>query len=278
MMAGKSIPRRHRALRVFFPSLILAALALAAGGSQPAPLSFEVKGVKFRMLPVPAGSFTMGSPPSELSRGRSEVLHPVSFSRAFYLAEHEMTQELFQAITGTNAAMIKGPRLPVELVSWDEAMECCRKLTRLTGTAFTLPTEAQWEYACRAGTSTPFSFGHDLDSKNANFDGEAPYGLGAAGPSRGQVIPVGSFRPNAWGFYDMHGNVWEWCLDWYGKYPYQAVTDPQGPEAGVLRVYRGGSWLGSGANCRSAVRNSSEPQDKILGVGFRLACPAPTAN
>ena len=134
-----------------------------------------------------------------------------------------------------------------------------------------MPTEAEWEYACRAGTTTAFCYGNDLDSSMANFDGDYPYGNGRKGQDRKTTVKVGSFRPNAWRLYDMHGNVWEWCQDWYGEYRGGAVTDPQSPGAGSVRVSRGGGWDYGARLCRSANRSGDSPGGRIYDLGFRLA-------
>jgi formylglycine-generating enzyme required for sulfatase activity len=139
---------------------------------------------------------------------------------------------------------------------------------------YRLPTEAQWEYACRAGTGTPFSTGNNITTSQANYDGRGPYNNNAKGENRGKTTPVGrSFAPNAWGLYDMHGNVWEWCWDWYGSYSSGAQTDPGGAVSGYSRVIRGGSWDNYGQYLRSAYRNFDYPYGRSYVIGFRLVCP-----
>jgi formylglycine-generating enzyme required for sulfatase activity len=156
---------------------------------------------------------------------------------------------------------------PVIHVSWNDAKAFadwigCR-----------LPTEAEWEYACRAGSTTPFNTGENLTTSQANYHGDYPYDNYPKGEYRGKALPVGSFSPNAWGLYDMHGNVWEWCLDWYGDYPKFSETNPNGPKMGEFRVSRGGSWTADAQFCRSAFRNNTSPEARVMNRGFRLVSP-----
>ena len=178
---------------------------------------------------------------------------------------------------GTNPSKFKGADLPVETVSWDDVTSFCAKLTererragRLPeGYAYQLPTEAHWEYACRAGTKTAFSFGDSLSSLQANFDGNYPYGGAPKGTYLEKTVAVGTYPANAWGFHDMHGNVWEWCRDWYGNYPSGSVSDPIGPASGSNRADRGGSWLNGGHFLRSAERHDDTPGYRFSDLGFR---------
>ena len=177
---------------------------------------------------------------------------------------------------GDNPSNFSGKDLPVEKVSWEDAMAFCRKVNQMDsnkprGYVYSLPTEAQWEYACRAGTTTATAFGDSLSSREANFDGDYPYGGASKGPGLKRTTAVGSYRPNAWGFYDMHGNVYEWCHDRYGDYPGGSVTDPFGPSSGTYRVRRGGSWLDIGKLCRSALRFRFSPGFRDDYLGFRLS-------
>jgi formylglycine-generating enzyme required for sulfatase activity len=203
----------------------------------------------------------------------------VTISKGFWMSKYEMTQEEYMAVMGTNPSYFKGEaRKPVEQVSWDDATNYCAKLTarkREAGTlpagyAYRLPNEAEWEYACRAGTTTATAYGDSLSSTQANFNGDYPYVVITKGPNLRATTKVGSYAPNAWGLYDMHGNVWEWCLDWYsGALPGGNVTDPRGPNAGAGRVHRGGSWIGGGWYCRSANRYDGWPDGDYSRLGFR---------
>ena len=230
---------------------------------------FTVPDLSMEMLWCPPGTFTMGSPESEVGRDDDKTLHAVTLTHGFWLGKHEVTQAQWQSIMGTTPSKFKGPNLPVETVSWDEAVSFCKKLTerekkagRLpAGLAYALPTEAQWEYACRAGTRTAYSFGNAITEKQANFKG--------TNDNIKKTTPVGSYGPNAWGFHDMHGNVWEWCSDWYGGYPKGAMTDPTGPAVGSLRVIRGGSWFIDARYLRSAFRSWCGPVFRFNFLGFR---------
>jgi len=217
----------------------------------------------------------MGSPEGEKNRQDNETQHEVTLTKGFYLGKHEVTQAQWEKVMGTNPSKLKGATLPVEQVSWDDAMQFCQKLTQLEkeagrmpeGYTYTLPTEAQWEYACRAGTKTAYSFGDVITPKQAN------YYLGD-----GNTTPVGTYPANAWGFHDMHGNVLEWCLDWYGSYPSVSVSDPVGPSVGSTRVDRGGSWDSLARDMRSANRSRNTPVYRISILGFRLSLQTATAK
>jgi len=229
------------------------------------------------LLYVKPGEFFMGSPKSEEDRNTDEVQHKVILTQGFWMAKYEVTQAGYEAVMGSNPSVRKDPLAPVEWVSWIDAMGFCEKLTELErranlipeGWEYTLPTEAQWEYACRAGTTTPFSFGRVLDGARANCDGQYPYGTSVNGPFLGQTAAVGRYGENPWGLYDMHGNVNEWCLDWYGEYPGDAVTDPTGPKKAASRIIRGGSWSNDAWYCRSALRRGGLPDYRDLDLGFR---------
>lgn len=204
----------------------------------------------------------------------------VSLTRGFWMARHEVTQAQYEEIMQQDPSHFQGlgPDAPVERVDWFAAVEFCGRLTererdagRLPeGYFFTLPTEAQWEYACRAGTQTAFAFGDQLGARAANFNGNFPYGRAPRGEFRQQPLPVGSFAPNAFGLFDMHGNVREWCLDWYGRYPEENLEDPRGPLTGDRRVVRGGSWFDSARFCRSGHRLHQEPYFRSDTLGFRV--------
>ena len=234
--------------------------------------TFSIKGASFKMVRIPAGEFTMGSPPTEPQRGSDERQHPVRLS-GYWIGETEVTQALWDAVMGSNPSNFKGcDDCPVESVSWDDAQAFIRKLNKAAGgKRFRLPTEAEWEYAARAGTTTAFAFGDCLSTDQANYNGNYPLTGCPKGRYRQNPTAVKSFTPNAWGLYDMHGNVWEWCQDWYGDYPSGSVTDPKGPSSGSSRVLRGGGWSNDAQYCRSAFRSRYTPGNRSYYLGFRLA-------
>jgi formylglycine-generating enzyme required for sulfatase activity len=229
---------------------------------------FAIADLSMDMLWVKPGTFEMGSPSSEKDRDDRETLHSVTLTKGFYLGKHEVTQSQWEKVMGSNPSHFKGGDRPVEKVSWTDVTSFCNKLTASERTAgrlpagmtYQLPTEAQWEYACRAGTKTSFSFGDSLTSGQANISG---------GP--GETTAVGKYPGNSWGFHDMHGNVWEWCADRYGIYPTVAATDPVGPADGSDRVGRGGSWTDTALNARSAIRYRCGPANSYGTLGFRLS-------
>ncbi len=219
-------------------------------------------------------SFRMGSPEDEVGRFSSETQHPVILTQGYWLAETACTQELWQAVMRENPSHFKGEQLPVESVSWEGVQNFLKKLNNShSQLQLRLPTEAEWENACRAGTEAAFHFEGEITLDKVNYRGTWEYessdewGEGALQ----QTAAVKSYAPNAWGLYEMHGNVWEWCQDWYGEYPSELAIDPQGPETGVYRVLRGGSWFSYGGYCRSAYRNSYGPSHRYYYIGFRLA-------
>lgn len=235
-------------------------------------------GVKLELVLIPAGEFLMGSPDLEADRLSQEgPQHRVKISKPFYMGKYEVTQAQWQAVMGSNPSSFKGDsNLPVESVSWEDCQEFCRKLSQKTGQPIRLPTEAEWEYACRAGTTTPFSFGNTIATSQANYDGRASYGSGSKGEYRERTTRVGSFAPNAWGLFDMHGNVWEWCQDCYGSYPLGTVTDPSGDSArSPFRVLRGGSWLNHPRHCRSAYCHCYSSSGRGNNFGIRVASGTP---
>ena len=218
----------------------------------------------------PPGTFLMGSPTSEESRSEDETQHRVTLTRGFYLGIHPVTQAQWQAVMGNNPSHFNGDNRPVEGVSWDDCQAFCAKLSQLMGKRFRLPTEAEWEYACRAGTTTPFSFGATISTDQANYDGNSIYGRDKQGVYRRQTTPVVSFPPNAWGLFDMHGNVWEWCADWFGAYQQGDNNDPQGVNNGSVRLLRGGTWNNNPSKCRSATRYKTGPTSRFRNVGCRV--------
>ncbi len=233
----------------------------------------SVGGVSQRFRWIALGRFLMGSPPDEPERFDDEVQHEVTLSRGFWLADTAYTQAFWQAVTGTNPSHFRDdPRHPVEQVSWNDVQAFIAELgCRLPGLPVRLPTEAEWEYACRAGTTTPFSFGDNITPELVNYDGNFPYAGGEKGWYRQETVPVASLPANPWGLYEMHGNVWEWCADGYADYPNTLQTDPQGPQTGGDRVLRGGSWNSYGGSVRSANRSGDEPAYRSGIIGFRLA-------
>jgi len=213
---------------------------------------------------IPAGEFQMGSPDSDSTADSDEKpQHRVRITKPFYLGVTEVTQEQYQRVMGSNPSNFKGAQLPVESVSWEDAVAFCRKLSDKEGRTYRLPTEAEWEYSCRAGSNTKWAFGDD-ESSLKNY---AWYSDNATSTTH----PVGEKRPNAWGLYDMHGNVWEWCSDDKRDYASTTVDDPTGGTAGSIRVFRGGGWSGSARHCRSADRRRSTPDDRSRSLGCRLA-------
>jgi formylglycine-generating enzyme required for sulfatase activity len=211
--------------------------------------------VTMKLVLVPAGTFMLGEEKDQ---------HEVTLSKPFYMGVTDVTQAQYEAVIGTNPSQFKGPTNPVEMVSWTDATEFCKKLSEKARQAVRLPTEAEWEYACRAGAKTPFCFG-DAD------EGLGDYAWYSANSDQ-KTHPVGQKKPNAWGLYDVHGNLWQWCADWYGDYPKGAVTDPQGAASGSRRVLRGGCWFSSPEHCRAAYRVSIDPGSRLssYGYGFRV--------
>jgi uncharacterized protein (TIGR02996 family) len=207
--------------------------------------------VELELVLVPPGHFRMGSPGHEKGRDRSEgPCHRVKLTRGFWMGVYPVTQAQWQAVLGRNRSRFRGDERPVDNVSWLDALEFCRRLGERTGLDFRLPTEAEWEYACRAGTSTPYHSGEDLLAlKQVGWCNFAEQCRTAT-----ETKPVGRYRPNAFGLKDMHGNVWEWCSDWFGPYSAEDAVDPTGPATGSGRVVRGGSWYFAPRICRSAYR------------------------
>ena len=222
-------------------------------------------GGKLELVLIPAGEFVMGSPDSEQGRDSDEgPTHKVRISGPFYLGKTEVTQAQWQAVMDKNPSKFKGSAdLPVEHVLWDDAQEFCRKLSQRVGREIRLPTEAEWEYACRAGTTTAYSFGSDPSRL-----GEYAWYTENSG---GQTHPVGRKTANPWGLYDMHGNVMEWCADWKKRYFSGARTDTVGPGSGAANVLRGGSWYDDASRLRSAKRYGTAPGYHCSVIGFRVA-------
>ena len=217
--------------------------------------------VKLEQMLISAGKFVMGSPVSLFEPSDGETQHEVTLTKPFYLGKYAVTQEQYEAVMGNNPSTIKGTTLPVTNISWDDCQEFIKKLNAKTHGGFRLPTEGEWEFACRAGTITAYSFGDEITPKKANYRDS----------KIGEPVAVGSYKPNAFGLYDMHGNVWEWCEDWFGDYPTGAVADPVGPAEGKDRILRGGSYTSDVSTARSYYRLTGLPTFRINFAGFRLA-------
>ncbi|MDA7492640.1 formylglycine-generating enzyme family protein [bacterium] len=261
-------------VNLFKSAVVCVAIAVMCGCDQgqptapvPLPESATSIGMEFKL--IPAGTFIMGE---------GDQAHEVTLTKPFWMGVHEVTQAQYEQVMGVNPSKYKGADNPVETVSWEDAVEFCRKLSELpaekeAGNVYRLPTEAEWEYACRAGTNTKYSFGND----ESDLSGHGWYDQAANGDKH---HPVGSKQPNAWGLYDMHGNVWEWCQDWKEDYPEGAVTDPSGPTLTMMqvspsgpwyRVIRGGSWVNTAEYCRSATRFGGNLSYSVNGLGFRVS-------
>ena len=264
----------QRPLSIFF--LIAGVIFLSFAEHLHAQPPKEItNSIGMKLLLIPKGTFMMGSPESEQGRNVDETQHEVTISKDYYLGVYEITQAQYEKVMGKNPSLFQGAivgnenaDLPVDNVSWDDVVEFCKKLSDLpeekkAGRMYRLPTEAEWEYACRAGSKTASSFDDE--------EGLLPeYGWFSRNSSR-RTHTVGLLEPNAWGLHDMHGNVWEWCSDWYEEYPKGAVSDPTGPKEGSDRVIRGGSWDYEAAHCRSANRNGRDPSFRFDYYGFRVA-------
>jgi len=217
-------------------------------------------GIKLEMVLIPAGKFVMGS---EMGHSDDETQHEVTLTNPYYMGKYVVTQEQWEALMGDNPSETIGAKLPVTDVSWEDCKKFIKKLNGITKGKFRLPTESEWEYACRAGTSTAFSFGDEITPKDANYEGS----------KIGQPVEVGSYMPNAFGLYDMHGNIYEWCEDWYGDYPEGSVKDPKGPAKSEKRVMRGGNFKKDGSYFElcSSSRDKCDPIWRCEAAGLRLA-------
>lgn len=288
-------PGRKPRLPRRLPQTFLAAflfLAFAGTGRAESPAVWRTPGIP-RMISIPAGNFRMGSPENEPAGKVDEIRHDVVLTQSFQFAATEVTQALWQQVSGTNPGYFAPcDSCPVENVTWFDAVRFCNDLSLLEGlepayeidgekvdwrresTGFRLPTEAEWEHACRAHSVTPFAFGACLTTDQANFNGYHTLRGCPTGMNRGEAIEVGRFPPNGWGLLDMHGNVAEWCWDVYGDYPSTRCVDPIGPPPGPAesrRVFRGGSFLNYLPKCRSAAREALDPARRVDVIGLRLA-------
>ena len=221
-------------------------------------------GAEMEMIYCALGSFIMGSPEDEELRAADENQHKVTLTKGFWLGKYPVTQVQWNSVMGSNPSWFGGDDNPVDSVSWKDCKEFIAKINSQSNLNARFPTEAEWEYACRAGSEGVYSGIGDLDEMGwygGNCDEE-------------ETHPVGELEPNDWGFCDMHGNVWEWCADWYGSYPTKAVTDPKGPASGDDRVLRGGGCSSNACACRSAYRNFRDSDYGDFYYGFRLCCSA----
>ncbi len=238
-------------------------------------------GITLEMVLIPAGSFEMGSPLGEKDRDKNEgPQHKVNVP-TFLMGKFAVTQEQYKQVMGNNPSGFQGDKRPVERVFWNSAIEFCQKLSQKTGHKYRLPSEAEWEYACRAGTTTPFYCGETITTDLANYDGTEPYGSEPKGKSRGQTTDVGSFPANSFGLYDMHGNVWEWCQDtWHDSYNGVPTNGSEwvNNKDNQERLLRGGSWYSLPAYCRSACRNNYYPDYVNADYGFRVVCAGVAAR
>ena len=252
-----------RILGIAMVLCMVSALPVVVGCSSGKDLVVVLgKDVNLEMVLISAGKFKMGSPVSEKDRRDSETQHEVTLTKSFYLGKYEITQDQWEMVMSNNPSEIKGVKLPVTNISWEDCKEFIKKLNAKTGGNYRLPTSTEWEYACRAGSTTAYSLGATITPFDVNF-------------SRSKIdkpVKVGSYKPNAFGLYDMHGNVWEWCEDWLGDYSSQTVTDPKGPATGKFRVLRGGSYEALESYARSANRaRDSLPTLRGHAAGIRLA-------
>jgi formylglycine-generating enzyme required for sulfatase activity len=293
---------------------LLSFLLFSQVGCQPAPPKKLTNSTGMKLTYIPPGSFTMGAAPGEPGAKPAEKQHKVTLSKGFYMGIYEVTQDQYLRIMGKNPSIFHGDMLlknkkiaatlepgvighnhPVDHVTWDDAVEFCKRLSELPEEkkarhVYRLPTEAEWEYACRAGTTTAYNTGDSrfsLDQSGWYGDNAGSQPIDSAEKFReakGNIKkyalglmangntphPVGRKKPNAWGLYDMHGNLWEWCSDWSGDYPTEDIIDPKGPSEGKDKVHRGGCYLVESALCRSSTRNSDPPGDTYYYLGFRV--------
>jgi formylglycine-generating enzyme required for sulfatase activity len=256
---------RMKRINLWSIAALCACLLILTPGASWAAEKTYTNSIDMEFILIPAGSFTMGADKNfENAYDHETPQHLVSISQPFYLGTYEVTQEQWTAVMGNNPSEFKERNNPVENVSWDDIQIFIQRLNQKEGHArYRLPTEAEWEYAARAGTTGAYSFGDDEDSLGRY----AWY----RGNSDEKTHPVGQKQPNAWGLYDMHGNVCEWVQDWTGNYSSSSVADPRGPSSGLYRVGRGGSWDDPARRCRAAYRGHNPLGDRSASFGFRLA-------
>jgi formylglycine-generating enzyme required for sulfatase activity len=272
--------------------LALAGFGMPATAANQQAIELDCgSGVKMKLTLIPAGEFMMGGeePPEEIARKcvggprqqgnlgnlpegfqNEQPRQLVKINTPFYMGIYCVTQEQYHAVMGAQAVSFEGPTRPMEMVSWYGAMRFCRTLSEKTGMNVRLPTEAEWEYACRAGTTTAFNTGETISTDEANYNGAGAYGSGKLGENRRMTTPVGSFPPNAWGLYDMHGNVWQWCSSLYWAYPYNPQDGREDEMTSGDRAIRGGSWCHAPYCARSAKRIGNRPTDQLHDIGFRV--------
>lgn len=237
-------------------------------------VEFSIGDVTQRMHWIRPGRFVMGSSEDEVGRNpffAEGSQHEVTLTQGFWMFDTACTQALWEAVMGDNPSEFKEEDRPVENVSWDDCQGFIKRINeKIPGLDLGLPTEAQWEYACRAGTTTPFSFGENITPEQVNYNGNYPFADGPKGEYRQETVPVASLPPNPWGLYEMHGNVWEWCLDGLRDYCSEKQTDPKGSmHESAHRVVRGGSWGDGASVVRSAFRFAYVPGYRSNHVGFR---------
>jgi len=279
------------------PKVIIPQVTLAVPDTPPTALKYPTtnnshgdhftNSIGMEFVYIESGEFMMGSPEDEEGHGDNKGWHRVVLTKPYWMGVTAVTQAQYRQVMGNNPSRFKKreggvfgffgqvydlDKFPVDSVSWSEAKSFCESLSQSTGDQCRLPSEAEWEYACRAGTTTPFNTGDTISTDQANYDGNSTYSNAQKGIYRRKTTPVKTFEPNAWGLYDMHGNVEEWCEDWYGNdyYRNSPSSDPTGPRAGSFRVLRGGSWYNYSRHCRSAIRSRNSPGYRSNCLGFRV--------
>ena len=288
----------HQYLAVLVLIVFLSEPHLVSSQEPPAAAKpIVTNSIGMKLAPIPSGQFVMGSPRDEAERDDKEERHEVVITKPFYIGVHEIQQsEYIEVMQGSDnlrdRSVFKGPSRPVENVEWKTAKIFCERLTaraeeQAAGRSYRLPTEAEWEYACRGGTSTAFHFGKSISSEQVNFNGQYPLAGGNPSKYLRRTTVVGSYKPNSFGLYDMHGNVAEWCSDWYdpGYYLDSPEEDPLGPPFGIVDtkftnngnqnffvVVRGGCWVDDARACRTAYRFRAMPNTRYQLIGFRVVC------